>query len=222
MSAVMPSTATVVVLGGPQRGSTASGSVVSKPVSGQERPTTCIVKQVPQKKKQVVVKKTVKKKNAVKSPAVTPQKTKVKPKLIPEKPVKKAQPKTLSQPNKNIEKIAAPEPAQSAGQTQAAEAIENLPGCEAIAIAYADARLMHQYMALQNELSKYWAPPPGMADDCKCQLTACIDRTGVVSDVMVQESSGVLIFDITARSALLAVAWPVWSWGSSITITFKP
>jgi len=213
----MPCPATVVVFGDPRSRSTTSGSVSSKPATGQQRPTTSVVKQVSQKKKQASVKRTVKKKDVSKAPVVTKQKAQVKPKL-PAKSVKKTQP----EPNKSIEKVTPPVPAQPAGEAQAVEVNENLPVCDAVAIAYADARLIHQYTVLQNELSKYWAPPPGMADDCKCQLTACIDRTGMVSDVVVQESSGVLIFDITARTALFAVAWPVWSWGSSITITFKP
>jgi len=214
----MPSAATVVVLAPSKTGSGNAQAVASV----QQRPTTCVVKQVPQKKKKAVVKKTVKKKSIVKSSSAKKKHVTAKPKITPEKSVVKEKPVPLPQPNKNIEKMVPPLPAPEVCVAHTVETSESRPVCDAIAIAYADARLLHQYTVLQNELSKYWAPPPGMADNCRCQLTASIDRAGVVSDVVVQESSGALIFDITARSALLAVAWPVWSWGSSITITFKP
>jgi hypothetical protein len=80
---------------------------------------------------------------------------------------------------------------------------------------------MNQYMQLRQELVKYWAPPPGVADDLCCQLTAHVDRCGQLQDIVITQSSGVLMFDIIARGALLAVVWPSWTYGTSIDITFK-
>jgi len=222
MSATLTPAATVVVLA-PSKGGTSANAVQSARQVAVSQPTTQIIKQIPPKKSPPVAKKAVKKKKKMaapvqkkpvkKSPAVEKKKPKVPEKKAPE--LKKVE-------DTQIKKSVVPEQQKAANIPPSENSLAAVPPSDTIAIAYADARLVHQYTVLQQELSKHWAPPPGVGDDCMCQLTVCLDRAGVVEDVRIEQSSGVLIFDIAARSALLAMQWPVWALASSITITFKP
>jgi outer membrane biosynthesis protein TonB len=220
MHEAMPAVATVVVLAPTHMASRVSGNAPHAPVQSAQS-STRIVASVPTTKQRTITHKAVKKK-IIKKQKPAKQVKKVTPKKAD--PARKAQAvKAVQKAPATIEKKAVfPSPAVAERVAPPADAILHAPASDSIMIAYADARTAHQYAILQNELSKHWAPPPGVADECTCRLTVCIDRAGAVSDVVVEESSGVLIFDIMARTALLAVEWPVWTRGASITITFKP
>jgi hypothetical protein len=188
MREATPAIATVVVLACPHTASRVAGSVSHTPKPSAQ-PSTRIVEPVPDKKQRTNTHKTVKKKITKKQkPAkqvkkVTPKKAETARKAQAVKAVQKA-PAT-------IEKTAVPPtPAGAERVVPAADAIPYAPASDSIMIAYADARTAHQYTILQNELSKHWAPPPGVADECTCRLTVCVDRTGAVSVVVVDESCG--------------------------------
>jgi len=218
MHETVPTIPTVVVLAPPHKGSRVSGNAAYAPVSSVQ-PSTRIMVPVPQKKQEAKTRKAVKKKVA-KKPIATkqvqkkiPQKAHTKPKVDSAKKVQEA-------PKASEKKETPHIPAVAESSVTNAPAQEGQ--ADSIMISYADARTAHQYTILQHEFSKHWAPPPGVADECTCRLTVCVDRAGMVNDVVVEESSGVLIFDIAARTAVLAVEWPAWARGTSITITFKP
>lgn len=165
----------------------------------------------PVARKKIVPKKQRKKVDTKKNKVQprTEKKQLIKP---PTKPVELAKPQ--ERVSQKVAETVAPVPQQAA-----ATAFEISPGMQ---VAYADARHMEQYMQLQQELAKQWAPPPGVADECACTLVAQVGASGVLDDIQIKEPSGVLMFDISARSALMAISWPRWAWASSVTITFKP
>ncbi|HXW85892.1 MAG TPA: hypothetical protein VEK38_00970 [Candidatus Bathyarchaeia archaeon] len=75
--------------------------------------------------------------------------------------------------------------------------------------------------ALHNQLKTHWKAPIGCAS-CTCTITAHIGKKGEIEQMTMGTSSGKLMFDVSARSALYALHFPRWSWGRSITITFTP
>jgi hypothetical protein len=73
---------------------------------------------------------------------------------------------------------------------------------------------------LYQEIAACWMPPSGVPADSACKITMFIDRQGELADMNVDASSGVLVFDLAARSAVSELKFPRFAWGKSITITF--
>ncbi len=82
-----------------------------------------------------------------------------------------------------------------------------------------DALGMQTY--LQQELSTYWQPPQGIPADAECEVSFVVDWQGKAQTVTVSKPSGALVYDISARTALLAMEFPDWARGKSFKITFK-
>jgi len=223
----------------------AASMVQLKPTPTKVAPIkTVTAKTVPTK---VVPKKVIPKAVPVKTPPVKTVPVKAPAKKIPEKTVpRKIEPPKLTQP-KTIEKkpvseqkkqpeiasklveqnkllnavpilaqqnIAQPEQVRSAGQQN------NEQIC--IEVPYHQAREFYQQEALRKELSKHWKPPYGMPDTCTCEVTTYVSKNGVVTDCVITESSGILMYDVSARAAILAMDLPRWTWGDSFTTNFKP
>jgi hypothetical protein len=91
-----------------------------------------------------------------------------------------------------------------------------------IEIPYTHAREFYQQEALRKEISRHWKPPHGMPDTCSCEITTHVGNNGVITDSIITQSSGILMYDVSARAAVLTMALPQWTWGTSFTLTFKP
>jgi outer membrane biosynthesis protein TonB len=59
------------------------------------------------------------------------------------------------------------------------------------------------YQEIQEELAAYWRPPAGMKPKQSAILLALIGDNGRVGQVQVEQSSGVLAYDMAARMALV-------------------
>jgi len=90
-----------------------------------------------------------------------------------------------------------------------------------VAKDYREKTTIKKHLLLQQELVRVWHPPVGIAQECQCQLRVSIGSDGAVRAVHVLDSSGVLMFDVAARSALSSAQLPKWTWGTSIDITFS-
>lgn len=84
-----------------------------------------------------------------------------------------------------------------------------------------DPRLFQYYTQLQTAVSDTWKPPLGISDECVCDVLVQLDLKGLVKEIKVVKSSGVLIYDIAARNALQDAKMPKWSYGKTITVSFK-
>ena len=74
---------------------------------------------------------------------------------------------------------------------------------------------------LQREMSQHWKPPVGLTKDLECVLKVLVDWSGNVSETGVNKSSGVLMYDISARTAVAQMQMPQWARGKEFNITFK-
>jgi len=74
---------------------------------------------------------------------------------------------------------------------------------------------------IQTEISKIWEPPIGLSEGLVCDVTICVGRDGLVNDSKVDQSSGVLMFDLSARTAASSLSLPRWAWGKEFTICFN-
>jgi outer membrane biosynthesis protein TonB len=97
-----------------------------------------------------------------------------------------------------------------------------IAGAGAIPIAEvddSDTLKIEQY--IQNEISRFWHPPIGLSDDLTCKIRVQINSSGAVSDAVIEESSGVLVYDLSARLATNSLLLPCWAWGKEFTINFR-
>ncbi len=75
--------------------------------------------------------------------------------------------------------------------------------------------------AIAQELKKVWHPPQGLSQDLETILLVDINFAGDIASIETQRESGVLVYDIHARTAVYAMHFPRACWGKQITITFK-
>jgi outer membrane biosynthesis protein TonB len=84
-----------------------------------------------------------------------------------------------------------------------------------------DAETLLRLAALQQEFARCWKPPVGIPEDCTCQVTVFVATDGKVNDMEMVTSSGILMYDVAARSALQQMELPRWTRGKTLTITFR-
>lgn len=80
---------------------------------------------------------------------------------------------------------------------------------------------LHMQVRMQHEVSKVWQPPVGAPKECECTIKMVVGKNGRAAALEIIESSAVLMYDVSARSAMLAMQLPPWAAGKEFTITFK-
>ena len=136
-------------------------------------------------------------------------------KLVPAKPLIK---QTIKKSNskKMVEKKIEPSPKKPEPIVQQTQKKDLT-----VRVGYRDVEAMRRYNLLQKELVKHWHPPIGIPENCNCQIQILVAWDGAIQDMKMIKESGLLMFDIAARSALFAMSLPKWAYGKSITITFE-
>lgn len=82
-----------------------------------------------------------------------------------------------------------------------------------------DFLLMHEQ--IQHELEQCWRPPAGIKTHVACHIRVIVDWCGKACKTSVEQSSGIRIYDMSARSALNALAFPRSAYGKEIVIHFS-
>lgn len=75
--------------------------------------------------------------------------------------------------------------------------------------------------AIRQEIMQYWKPPAGFIQDAACTLAFFIDWDGVAQNITISESSGILVVDLAARTAIESAMFPAISRGKEMTLTLK-
>jgi len=74
---------------------------------------------------------------------------------------------------------------------------------------------------LQKELVQKWQPPIGVSPDCTCDISFFVNKQGIIEQLKMVKSSGIMMFDISARQALFSMKMPQWTYGKPLIISFK-
>lgn len=88
-------------------------------------------------------------------------------------------------------------------------------------VVYGTAReveMRRQQEVLTQEITQYWKPPVGVAAGCACHITFTVNWQGELADVAITEPSGVLMYDLAARSAIYTMKMPEWAKGKTFTV----
>jgi len=205
-------------------GSTAQKTVVAKKrekiVTFPQKRTTIVA--AISSKKEAVKQKVVQKKQ--KSKSVTPQKNKQKTaattkKSSPKKSsINRAKPLLAkSKAGKPVNKQQSMQKGRSTGHGSVPLAGEH----KALYVGQVEMDALYMQKALQNEMARCWKPPVGLAKNLQCVLKILVDWNGGVSRTVVHRSSGALVYDISARTAVAQMRMPQWARGKEFNITFK-
>jgi outer membrane biosynthesis protein TonB len=162
----------------------------------------------PQKKKKTSAKKVVAAKKAVPKKVEKKKEELVKPII--------AQQKSPEKPAPEIAPVAPLIPAHAdAAVGQELEELSLMVGADAQTVAAA-----HEFQLLQEEIAQYWHPPAGIDNSRPCVVKICVGFDGKPFDIEISKSSGVLMYDVAARTALRQTMLPKWTYGKRLVIAF--
>ena len=114
-------------------------------------------------------------------------------------PVKKDEPKKTV-PTTEIRKTAKPAEGDTTGETAPATA-------PAGAISFENEFPYDYYIGrMRQKIAATWRPPGGSSDERACRVYFRVHRNGSVSNVSVEESSGVMLFDQSCQRAVFESA----------------
>jgi outer membrane biosynthesis protein TonB len=127
-------------------------------------------------------------------------------------------------PEKPIEQPAVATPQQAVVPTPQAHAPQESAPADAQDVLYVgqlerDALLVQQ--EVQQQIEEQWRPPSGLGRNLACKIKVLVDWNGNITDVAVHEKSGVLAFDVSAKTALRAIALPKTAWGKELIFNFQ-
>lgn len=169
------------------------------------------------------IKKKIEKKVAQKSPTMLAQA--IAKKVVPKKKLEKKpvvqEKKVIEEPKQEIKEEVVPQ------QEEIKEVTTPLPQqveAEGSNIRYMgqhdlDAMQMQDYIS--SEIGAHWKPPVGIANNVMCEINIVVNWQGMLQDVRIVTPSGSAMYDVSARSAVLAMQFPKWLWGKEFIISFK-
>ncbi len=85
---------------------------------------------------------------------------------------------------------------------------------------------VHEYNQQQESfeivdaIRRWWQPPLGVRPDAECRMLVTVTSTGECQEIIVQQSSGIPAYDISAKSALLKCKLPKHIWGKQCVLQF--
>lgn len=189
------------------------------PVKKEHTTTLSAAPKVTPVVQKVAAAKPVVKKPEIKKPPVVAKKT-AKPPV--KEPVKVAQ-----KPDVKKTKAIAPAPEAKPVQVAANNVVQQ-PKQELaqnvdtnVYVGREDYEALKMQDALQQEVARCWYPPVGIDKETVCDIAVHVNAAGCADNVHVATSSGVLVYDISARDAVEKMKFPKIAWNKQLTITFK-
>lgn len=98
---------------------------------------------------------------------------------------------------------------------------KQLPENAQVSNNFREVEALRRGAQLQKELVHKWQPPIGVSPDCTCDISFFVTKQGTIEQLKMVKSSGVMMFDISARQALFSMKMPQWTYGKPLIISFK-
>jgi TonB-like protein len=152
------------------------------------------------------------------------QKKNIRPKTVKKQhSPKKEQPPALPKHDEPTKKVEAPSiPSVSHEQpTMLSTDQELITEYEPLYIGQEEKFMIALQQALHDEICTQWQVPTGLSKDLSCQISVLVNWQGVVQEVCIAQSSGVRMYDASARVAATTMKLPKIAWGKEFIITFK-
>lgn len=206
----------------PKKAPTTVTADVAKPKTQKE---VAIPKKEEAKKPESVKKQHEEKKSAQKNSAsAVPAKEKIAVKtneLQQQTQSKPAQSPPTQNTVQKVEESLVSNVAKKEQASNVAQEEQSIEGPIIVAKDYREKIVLKKHQLLQQELVRVWHPPIGVTKECACCVRVAVTRDGAIQKVDIVNSSGILMFDVAARSALYSAQLPKWTWGTSFDITFS-
>lgn len=186
-------------------------------------PTTVTSKKITPQKTGMVARPAEKKIMVKKAPLPEPPKKMVEPPkpILKKEIIQKVQPKPVLPTKPTVEKLieqkkeeiaVLPESAKIPLDTNADSSVSS----DSPIVMHATPQEVEAYRQQQlfyQVIKKQWKPPLGLDKNCVCQITFTVGWQGSIQNVVIDIASGILMYDIAARSALYSIKMPEWSRG---------
>lgn len=125
----------------------------------------------------------------------------------------------LPEPIEEQEELIIPEP--TAAEPEPETPLELEDDSDVIYVNSDTYQMLEVAKALQEAIGHHWAPPVGMPAQTRCQVRVTLSSDGKASDLELVEKSGIAVFDMAARTALLAADYPKSVWGKTMVVHFN-
>lgn len=157
------------------------------------------------------------KKAEVKKPEIATQEKKEKKVEEIVKKESKVEPKIEPNVEQIIESNLVPEQPISAQVSTEAEVVEN----DIVYIGQAERDALYMERLIRQEVESKWRPPVGLSKNLVCDIEIEVDWNGKANQIKIIKPSGVLVYDISVRSAIKSIDFPRIMCGKKICMNFK-
>jgi hypothetical protein len=111
----------------------------------------------------------------------------------------------------------------------AAEAVSAVSGVgqtgvapdDVVYVGQAEMDALRIQQEIQKEIEAHWKPPAGLGAERSCQIKIVVDWQGKAHALDMIKPSGLLLYDVSARNAVLAMSFPSTAFGKELVITFS-
>lgn len=98
---------------------------------------------------------------------------------------------------------------------------EQQEGDDAVYVGQEEMLAIQLQQSLTQEVVQHWKVPAGLSKDLVCEVAVVVNWQGEVQNARIAKTSGVLMYDISARTAVVKMKLPKIAWGKEFIITFK-
>lgn len=92
---------------------------------------------------------------------------------------------------------------------------------ELIHAGQADMDALEVAQAIRSTIESTWSPPAGVAEGKGCKVRVLVGWDGKAKEIVFEESSNVVAFDISVRCALISMEFPKNTYGKELILPFK-
>ena len=71
---------------------------------------------------------------------------------------------------------------------------------------------------IQKSVQQHFKPPVGVSKSASCELSVQVNKQGKAQQVTMSKSSGIMVYDVSARGAIRHIEFPKEVWNKTITI----
>lgn len=105
-------------------------------------------------------------------------------------------------------------------ESDRAEVVPIAEPVEVVVVGGQEYEAMQAYQEIHDEVAQYWQPPLGLVHERPCVIIVAVDQKGRASQVIIEQSSGVLAYDMSARMAAYQSQYPQAVWMQHLRLHF--
>lgn len=91
---------------------------------------------------------------------------------------------------------------------------------EEIELGLEEYETLQAYQLIQSEMNTHWHPPAGFTPKRACIILITLNGRGIVTQMHVEQSSGILAYDMAARMAINRALFPKGVWDQQVRLHF--